>query len=233
MAPAWDSKGCPYLGSPLRIDRLLCATRTAQRAVGALPIHTSALKHASQPAARATRGARSHVPRPSPCRNVKPDPRRPLSRGQIKRSKLSGRKNTRAGRVDRGATKAKTTRRWTCSHYSGYYSRSVEAFQERTLAYARHATHKEHCWMMNAVCLRAMMSSMVMTLAAFPRKLAALPKFSEVAPFSITTSSSVGLETATSYSRFAIQACRSALRGDWLRCSLVAKFRQRSFPHPS
>jgi len=129
MAPAWDSKGCPYLGSPLRIDRLLCATRTAQRAVGALPIHTSALKHASQPAARAKRGVRSHVPRPSPCRNVRPDPRRPLSRGQIKRSKLSGRKNTRAGRVDRGATKAKTTRRWTCSHYSGYYSRSVEVFQ--------------------------------------------------------------------------------------------------------
>ena len=48
MAPSWDSKGCPYLGSPLRIVHLLCATRTAQRAVGALPIHTSAVKHASQ-----------------------------------------------------------------------------------------------------------------------------------------------------------------------------------------
>ena len=48
MAPAWDSKGCPYLGSPLRIVHLLCATRTAQRAVGALPIHTCAVKHAPQ-----------------------------------------------------------------------------------------------------------------------------------------------------------------------------------------
>ena len=184
-------------------------------------------------AARATRGARSHLPRPSPCRNVRPDPRRPLSRVQIKRSKLSGRKNTRAGRVGRGAAKAKATRRWTCCRYSGYYSRSAEAFQGRTLAYARHATYKEHCWMMNSVCLRVMTSSMVMTLAAFPRKLAALPKSSEVAPFSITTSSLVGLETTTFYSRFVIQACRSALRGDWLRCSLVAKFRQRSFAHPS
>jgi len=183
--------------------------------------------------ARAKRGVRSHLPRLSPCLNVRPDPRRPLSRGQINRSKLSGRKNTRAGRVGRGATKAKATRRWTCCRYSGYYSRSAEAFQGRTLAYARHTTHKEHCWMMNSVCLRAMMSSMVMTLAAFPRKLTAQPKSSEVAPFSITTSSLVGLETTTFYSRFAIQACRSALRGDWLCCSLVAKFRQRSFPHPS
>ena len=48
MAPAWDSKGCPYLGSPLRIVHLLCAKRTAQRAVGALPIHTFAVKHAPQ-----------------------------------------------------------------------------------------------------------------------------------------------------------------------------------------
>lgn len=87
--------------------------------------------------------------------------------------------------------------------------------------------------MMNSVCLRAMMSSMVMTLTAFPRTLAALPKSSEVAPFSIKKSFLVGLEMTTFYSRFAIQACRSALRCDWLRCSLVAKFRQRSFPHPS
>jgi hypothetical protein len=88
MAPAWDSKGCPYLGSPLRIVHLLCATRTAQRAVGALPIHTFAVKHAPQrpssrkarrpqpcAPARAKRGVRSHLPRPSPCRNVRPDPR--------------------------------------------------------------------------------------------------------------------------------------------------------------
>ena len=62
---------------------------------------------------------------------------------------------------------------------------------------SRYATYKEHCSMMNSVCLKAMMSSMVMTLTAFPRTLAALPKSSEVAPFSITTSSLVGLETTT------------------------------------
>jgi len=151
MAPAWDSKGCPYLGSPLRIVHLLCATRTAQRAVGALPIHTSALKHASQPAARAKRGARSHLLRPSPCRNVRPDPRRPLSRGQI-----------------------------TVLNYLG-------------------------------------------------EKIPALGGWAEV----LQKQRPPGGGPVVANSRFAIQACRSALRGDWLRCSLVAKFRHRSFPHPS
>jgi len=66
MAPAWDSKGCPYLGSPLRIVHLLCATRTAQRAVGALPIHTFAVKHAPQrPSSRKAR-------RPQPSAQAEP-----------------------------------------------------------------------------------------------------------------------------------------------------------------
>ena len=66
MAPAWDSKGCPYLGSPLRIVHLLCATRTAQRAIGALPIHTSAVKHAPQrPSSRKAR-------RPQPSAQAEP-----------------------------------------------------------------------------------------------------------------------------------------------------------------
>ena len=66
MAPSWDSKGCPYLGSPLRIVHLLCATRTAQRAVGALPIHIFAVKHAPQrPSSRKAR-------RPQPAAQAEP-----------------------------------------------------------------------------------------------------------------------------------------------------------------
>jgi hypothetical protein len=66
MAPAWDSKGCPYLGSPLRIDHLLCTTRTAQRAVGALPIHTFAVKHAPQ------RSSSRNARRPQPSAQAEP-----------------------------------------------------------------------------------------------------------------------------------------------------------------
>ena len=92
MAPAWDSKGCPYLGSPLRIVHLLCATRTAQRAVGALPLHTSAVKHAPQrPSSRKARRPQSSAQaepvsqcqtRPPAVRAfaVKHAPQRPSSR---------------------------------------------------------------------------------------------------------------------------------------------------------
>jgi len=140
MAPAWDSKGCPYLGSPLRIVHLLCATRTAQRAVGALPIHTSAVKHAPQrpsAPARAKRGVRSHLPRPSPCRNVRPDPRRSVSLGmarekaqECRRLLVRGIEPIAAHDADRTSQTLSVARLNTCERCAAAYIDFIAAVEK-------------------------------------------------------------------------------------------------------